>query len=106
MHLLTKITSIHLVIGPQSLLPPVFLPLVSIINQSKNIKRRFQQSVPLVFEMYCCVCGLDIDGIEYPDISEYTEDEIAWLYDRVYDKEQLPESQLEVYRTERGFDLG
>ena len=45
--------------------------------------------------VYCCVCGLDVDGIWYPETYTLDEDEIAQLYN----KEQLPESQLEVRHT-------
>lgn len=42
--------------------------------------------------VYCCVCGLAVDGIYYPETFDLDEEEIAQLYDR----EKLPESQLEV----------
>jgi len=47
--------------------------------------------------MYCCVCGLNVRGISYPETFDLDEEEIAQLYD----KEQLPESQLEVRYTDQ-----
>ncbi|KAG9230976.1 hypothetical protein BJ875DRAFT_518291 [Amylocarpus encephaloides] len=44
--------------------------------------------------VYCCVCGLDIGGIQYPETFDLDDDEIAQLYD----KEKLSGEQLEWTR--------
>ncbi|TAQ83383.1 hypothetical protein B7494_g8294 [Chlorociboria aeruginascens] len=41
---------------------------------------------------YCCVCGLNIGGIYYPETFDLDDEEIAQLYN----KDELPEWQLEV----------
>lgn len=42
--------------------------------------------------VYCCVCGLNVGGIYYPETFDLDDEEIAELYD----KESLPEWQLKV----------
>jgi hypothetical protein len=42
--------------------------------------------------VYCCVCGLALVGIHYPETFDLDDEEITQLYD----EEKLPATQLEV----------
>jgi len=42
--------------------------------------------------VYCCVCGLALVGIYYPETFDLDDEEVAQLYD----EEKLPATQLEV----------
>ncbi|KAH8669504.1 hypothetical protein BGZ60DRAFT_407612 [Tricladium varicosporioides] len=57
--------------------------------------------------VYCCVCGLPVDGVYYPETFDLDDEEIAQLYD----KGKLSVSQLEWTRgfctiNERSFEEG